>query len=160
MLSGADLGELLTSHHDRGADVTLHLVRVADPRAFGCVPTDEIPRIDDDEPIVAIDAAPPPLTDMQVESDGDTADGSWYFQLMKDRQSVAEIRDRIRSGDITCVFAEPQFDPALIRTVIEGTEARAGTLDPLGSHLTPGPDLYPELLRNLADNMSSCLAGE
>ena len=73
---------------------------------------------------------------------------------------VAEIRDRIRSGDITCVFAEPQFDPALIRTVIEGTEARAGTLDPLGSHLTPGPDLYPELLRNLADNMSSCLAGE
>ncbi|MFY9922618.1 MAG: nucleotidyltransferase family protein, partial [Mycobacterium sp.] len=40
VLSGADLGALLASHHDHGADVTLHLVRVGDPRAFGCVPTD------------------------------------------------------------------------------------------------------------------------
>ncbi len=40
VLSGADLGGLLTSHFDRKADVTLHLVRVGDPRAFGCVPTD------------------------------------------------------------------------------------------------------------------------
>ena len=39
VLSGADLGAQLASHHDHGADVTLHLVRVGDPRAFGCVPT-------------------------------------------------------------------------------------------------------------------------
>lgn len=40
VLSGCDLGALLDSHEERGADVTLHLVRVGDPRAFGCVPTD------------------------------------------------------------------------------------------------------------------------
>ncbi len=40
VLSGADLGALLATHHDHDADVTLHLVRVGDPRAFGCVPTD------------------------------------------------------------------------------------------------------------------------
>lgn len=40
VLSGADLGALLATHHDHSADVTLHLVRVGDPRAFGCVPTD------------------------------------------------------------------------------------------------------------------------
>ncbi|AGB21780.1 Nucleoside-diphosphate-sugar pyrophosphorylase family protein [Mycobacterium sp. JS623] len=40
VLSGADLRALLESHGDSGADVTLHLVRVGDPRAFGCVPTD------------------------------------------------------------------------------------------------------------------------
>ena len=41
VLSGADLGAL-AGHaiDDHGADVTLHLVRVGDPRAFGCVPTD------------------------------------------------------------------------------------------------------------------------
>src|SRR6476661_8584029 len=39
-LSGADLRALLDSHENSGADVTLHLVRVGDPRAFGCVPTD------------------------------------------------------------------------------------------------------------------------
>jgi mannose-1-phosphate guanylyltransferase len=40
VLSGADLTALLDSHGERDADVTLHLVRVGDPRAFGCVPTD------------------------------------------------------------------------------------------------------------------------
>jgi mannose-1-phosphate guanylyltransferase len=40
VLSGADLTALLDSHETNGADVTLHLVRVGDPRAFGCVPTD------------------------------------------------------------------------------------------------------------------------
>jgi mannose-1-phosphate guanylyltransferase len=40
VLSGADLGALLESHDNNEADVTLHLVRVGDPRAFGCVPTD------------------------------------------------------------------------------------------------------------------------
>lgn len=40
VLSAADLGAVLESHDDHQADVTLHLVRVGDPRAFGCVPTD------------------------------------------------------------------------------------------------------------------------
>ncbi|OBK11809.1 sugar phosphate nucleotidyltransferase [Mycobacterium asiaticum] len=45
VLSGADLGELLQFHTDHHADVTLHLVRVGDPRAFGCVPTDDAGRV-------------------------------------------------------------------------------------------------------------------
>lgn len=40
VLSGVDLPALLGSHQDNDADLTLHLVRVGDPRAFGCVPTD------------------------------------------------------------------------------------------------------------------------
>src|ERR1700736_1283721 len=40
VLSGADLGQLLDSHREHQADLTLHLVRVGDPRAFGCVPTE------------------------------------------------------------------------------------------------------------------------
>ena len=45
VLSGADLGALLDFHEQNDAEVTLHLVRVADPRAFGCVPTDESGRV-------------------------------------------------------------------------------------------------------------------
>jgi mannose-1-phosphate guanylyltransferase len=39
VLSGLDPAEVVRTHRKAGADVTLHLVRVADPRAFGCVPT-------------------------------------------------------------------------------------------------------------------------
>jgi mannose-1-phosphate guanylyltransferase len=40
ILSGVDLAALRAEHEARGADVTLHLTKVADPRAFGLVPTD------------------------------------------------------------------------------------------------------------------------
>ncbi|BCO37323.1 GDP-mannose pyrophosphorylase [Mycobacterium heckeshornense] len=40
VLAGADLHQLLEYHRANRADVTLHLVRVSDPRAFGCVPTE------------------------------------------------------------------------------------------------------------------------
>ncbi|BCI52118.1 putative sugar-phosphate nucleotidyl transferase [Mycolicibacterium litorale] len=45
VLSGCDLRALLDSHESKDADVTLHLVRVGDPRAFGCVPTDDDGRV-------------------------------------------------------------------------------------------------------------------
>ena len=46
VLSGCDLGGLLNHHREVDADVTLHLVRVGDPRAFGCVPTDADHRVE------------------------------------------------------------------------------------------------------------------
>lgn len=45
VLGGSDLREILHTHETNDADVTLHLVRVADPRAFGCVPTDPEGRV-------------------------------------------------------------------------------------------------------------------
>jgi len=70
---------------------------------------------------------------------------------------VKEIRDTIVSLGAACVFAEPQFPPALITTLIEGTDAREATLDPLGTEIEPGPALYPALLTDLAANLSDCL---
>ncbi len=45
ILSGLDVADLVRRHVRAGADVTLHLTRVADPRAFGLVPTDETGRV-------------------------------------------------------------------------------------------------------------------
>jgi mannose-1-phosphate guanylyltransferase len=41
VLAGTDLTAIVDTHRRTSADVTLHLVRVPDPRAYGCVPTDE-----------------------------------------------------------------------------------------------------------------------
>ncbi len=45
VLGGTDLRAVLYTHMTTGADVTLHLVRVGDPRSFGCVPTDADGRV-------------------------------------------------------------------------------------------------------------------
>jgi zinc transport system substrate-binding protein len=70
---------------------------------------------------------------------------------------VAEIRDGISDDEIACVFSEPQFSDSLVDTVLDGTAARHSVLDPVGARLTPGPDLYPALLSNIAEAMASCL---
>lgn len=71
---------------------------------------------------------------------------------------VSEIRERIIGLGARCVFSEPQFEPALGRTVIEGTPARLAELDPLGSRIPAGPEAYFRLMRALADALTSCLA--
>lgn len=70
---------------------------------------------------------------------------------------VADIHDKVKALNATCIFAEPQFPPKLITVVAEGTSARTGVLDPLGADLADGPDLYPTLLKNMASALTSCL---
>ena len=70
------------------------------------------------------------------------------------------IRERIRGDAAVCVFAEPQFEPRLLETVVEGTSARVSTLDPLGAALDPGPDLYFDLMAGLGNALRACLSGQ
>ena len=73
---------------------------------------------------------------------------------------LAEIRGKITELDTRCVFREPQFAPNLVETVVENTNARIGTLDPLGVDHAAGPDAYPQTLRDLATDLSDCLSPE
>ena len=70
---------------------------------------------------------------------------------------IAEIQARVVEQGVTCVLSEPQFDPGIVATVMDGSDARTGVLDPLGSDLEPGPDLYNNVLRNLATTLAGCL---
>jgi zinc transport system substrate-binding protein len=72
-------------------------------------------------------------------------------------QRLGEIRERLEHLDAACVFAEPQFEPALVDTLIEGTSAGEGVLDPLGAALEDGPDQYFGLMHGLADSLVECL---
>ena len=70
---------------------------------------------------------------------------------------LVDIREKIAESGAVCVFSEPQFEPGVLVTVIEGTRARTGVLDPLGADLPPGPDAYFALLENLATDLRRCL---
>lgn len=72
---------------------------------------------------------------------------------------IQEIRQRVLASDALCIFSEPQFRPAIVVTVTEGTRARSGVLDPLGIDLPSGPEGYEKLLRNLAQSLVECLGG-
>ncbi len=68
-----------------------------------------------------------------------------------------ELREKIKNAKAICVFAEPQFPPKLVETLIEGTQAKRGVLDEIGAALPPGPDQYFALMRMDAQNLAACL---
>ncbi|MEY8828316.1 zinc ABC transporter substrate-binding protein [Sedimentitalea sp. XS_ASV28] len=70
---------------------------------------------------------------------------------------IAEIQERVRHEEVDCVLAEPQFNPGLVSTVLDGTDANTAIIDPIGATLEPGPGLYPQLIRNIATTLASCL---
>jgi mannose-1-phosphate guanylyltransferase len=45
VLSHHNIAQQINFHREKGADATLHLINVADARAFGCVPTDAAGRV-------------------------------------------------------------------------------------------------------------------
>ena len=71
---------------------------------------------------------------------------------------LTAIRAKVQKLGATCVFAEPQFSPRIVASVIEGSAARSGELDPEGASIPNGPELYPTLMRNLARSLNDCLA--
>ena len=70
---------------------------------------------------------------------------------------VAKIQKRIRDEGIQCILAEPQFKRGLVATVMEGSEATASVIDPLGADLKTGPKLYTQLIINMAKTLRNCL---
>lgn len=74
-------------------------------------------------------------------------------------QRLQRLRRKIASLNAVCVFSEPQFEPALVQTVVERTRAKTAVLDPLGASAAPTPDAYFDMMRALARSLSDCLAG-
>ncbi len=70
---------------------------------------------------------------------------------------LSALRRKVSELKAVCVFSEPQFEPRLVTTITEKTNAQRGVLDPLGVAIPPGPAHYATLLRNLAADLDACL---
>jgi zinc transport system substrate-binding protein len=75
-------------------------------------------------------------------------------------QRIAELRATLADGGAVCIFPEVNHSSRHVDVVIEGTDVRLGAmLDPEGVSLEPGADLYPTLMRNMAQAIADCVAG-
>jgi mannose-1-phosphate guanylyltransferase len=109
VLSGHDLAAQVDAHLKADAAVTLHLVEVADPARFGCVPTDQAGRV-----TAFLEKTPNPVTN-RVNA------GCYVFRQ--------EVIGQIPPGEVVSV--ERQTFPALIAAgaVIMGYVEQAYWLD-------------------------------
>jgi zinc transport system substrate-binding protein len=72
-------------------------------------------------------------------------------------KQISIIKDKIVKSKASCVFQEPQFDSKLVKIVVEGTDAKIGTLDPLGVNISENKDFYLQLLTNMTKSLKECL---
>ncbi len=78
-------------------------------------------------------------------------------EIQPGAQALHNIRTQLVGHKAVCIFAEPQFRPAIISAVARGTDVRMGTLDPLGSGIALGKDSYIHFLFQLSNQYMSCL---
>lgn len=87
-----------------------------------------------------------------------------YFTVSPERQIGAkhldEIRHKLQEKDAECVFAEPQFQSAILHTIAEQTGARIGILDPLGQNIPLSATSYFEFMEDLTTRFEHCLRPE
>lgn len=63
------------------------------------------------------------------------------------------------AGGAVCLFPEVQHDPKLVTQMAGDTGVTVGdALDPEGSALDAGPELYANLMHGLADTLTGCLS--
>ena len=70
---------------------------------------------------------------------------------------INEIREAVVETGALCAFAEPQFNPGILKIVGEGTELEMGMLDPLGLDVEAGPNAYFEIMQNMINALRNCL---
>ncbi|MBI6547296.1 zinc ABC transporter substrate-binding protein ZnuA [Xenorhabdus lircayensis] len=78
-------------------------------------------------------------------------------EIQPGAQKLHYIRTQLVEQKVKCIFAEPQFRPAVIHAVAKGTDVRIGILDPLGSGIVLNKDSYMKFITQLSGQYASCL---
>ena len=71
-------------------------------------------------------------------------------------EQLSDIREVIEHEKVNCLFSEPQFNPAIIKSIAKDTGIKIGVLDPLGATLDEGKDMYTKLLKNISTSFRGC----
>lgn len=72
---------------------------------------------------------------------------------------LAELGRLIERLGVPCLLGEPQFEPAVAKTLIRDRGLRTATLDALGAALAAGPEAWFELMRANSRALIACLGG-
>ncbi|OCG25577.1 zinc ABC transporter substrate-binding protein [Gilliamella sp. HK2] len=72
-------------------------------------------------------------------------------------QKVYAIQQALKEHRAVCVFREPQFSPAVIEKIVNGTDVGIGELNPLGTGIALSKDAYSQFLAKLTEQLLDCL---
>ncbi|WP_392561559.1 zinc ABC transporter substrate-binding protein ZnuA [Orbus sturtevantii] len=72
-------------------------------------------------------------------------------------KKIYEIQRELSHKNAVCLFREPQFSPAIINKLVDGTNINVGEIDPLGMDIELSEDAYCKFLLKITQQFLSCL---
>jgi len=79
-------------------------------------------------------------------------------QVQAGGRRLRALHDALSEDQIGCLISEPQFRSPVVATLAEDLGVQPATIDPLGTDLTSGADLYSQWLLGVATTLADCLA--
>ena len=71
-------------------------------------------------------------------------------------KQIDAIQDLIQDENIKCIFSEPQYNPKIIETLAADMKISTGIMDPLGAFIEQGPEMYQNLILDIANSLKDC----
>ena len=76
--------------------------------------------------------------------------------VMPGAEQLSEIREVIEEKKVKCIFSEPQFNPAIIKSIASDTGVKTGVLDPLGANINKSKNMYFNLIEDMSEALKDC----
>lgn len=71
---------------------------------------------------------------------------------------IQNLKQFIKQNSIQCIFYEPPEIPSIIHTLVDDEAIKILPLDPIGTHIDAGPQLYFTLIEEIASSLHQCMA--
>ncbi|KXF81784.1 zinc ABC transporter substrate-binding protein ZnuA [Enterovibrio coralii] len=83
-----------------------------------------------------------------------------HFTINPDRKpgarTLIKIRNALEDNKAKCVFTEPQFNPAIVESVVKYTNTKTVELDPMGQDVDLATQGYKDFLLQLGGRYQEC----
>ena len=69
---------------------------------------------------------------------------------------IKQLKKLAKEKNVTCVLGAPGAHPRIATVVMSGTNAGFSIVDPLGLYIEKGPDLYFDMMTDIAQSIADC----
>ena len=77
-------------------------------------------------------------------------------EVLPGAKQIAEIQEIIEHDSVKCIFSEPQYNPKIIEMLSDDMKVLTSVLDPLGANIEAGPEMYNDLILEIASSLKDC----
>ena len=77
-------------------------------------------------------------------------------EVLPGAKQIAEIQEIIEHDSVKCIFSEPQYNPKIIEMLSADMKVLTSVLDPLGANIEAGPEMYNDLILEIASSLKDC----